>query len=68
MNKLEKLEQNVRDAQANYVNARKALDVAYVAYEVAIDADTVADTAFELATNALTEYLEGQANEPRQSN
>ena len=88
MNKLEKLEQDVKDAQAVYAasevvyaNSQEAVAVAYEeawdvdvyvdeAYDAAFAASDIAEcaydaaeTAFELAKKALTEYLEGQAND-----
>jgi|TARA_B110000908_G_C9954915_1_gene314213 hypothetical protein len=59
MNELEKLQQDVKDTRAVYANTQKALDRAYDALDVAIGPNIAADTAFELATNALTEYLKG---------
>jgi hypothetical protein len=59
MTELEQLEQNVRDAQAVYANTQEALDRAYDVLGNAIPANIGADNAFEIATNALTEYLEG---------
>jgi hypothetical protein len=74
MNKLEKLEQDVKDAKKAAKKA--AWDAAQTAYaadasynaasDIARGASEVAEytyDAFELAKKALKEYLEGQANE-----
>ena len=87
MNKLEKLQQDVKDAQADYAASEvvyaNTQEAVAVAYEEACDdafygdnygsafaasltaghAAAVAEVAFKLATKALSDYLEGQANE-----
>ena len=73
MNKLEKLQQDVKDAldaakETAWVATQAAYDAdaSYDAAEIARDASEVAEyiyDAFELAKKTLNDYLENQANE-----